>query len=573
MAAFSPSESPAITVKEVDLSGFVPNVQSTTGAFVGNFRWGPAKKATLVDTEATLAEKFGSPTTTGAVDFLSAAQFLRYSSAMFVVRELTSAAKNATSSTTVVTNVNNKDHWDEVKSAFGADSGDTNVGAWIGKWAGALGNSLKAEISTAAGFAAWAYKGEFDAAPGTSAYASARGGSNDECHIVVVDEDGEISGTVGTVLERFAFVSMASDAKAADGTNNYAADVVNSASEYVWLAHWDGDLSTMSNAGTAASGTAFGNPSAAISKSLTGGADSAALTTAEVATGFDLYQDTDTIQVDFLIAPGMANASDQATVVNDLAGIAGVTRKDCIVVTSPDRAAVVNNSTPVASSVTTAAGFNSSSYIVVDNNYLKVYDKFNDQYVFIPAASTTAGVMAATDANAAPWFSPAGQRRGQYFGVTALAYSPTKSQRDTLYKAGVNPVANIPGQGILLFGDKTFLNRPSAFDRVNVRRLFLVMERAIASAARNVMFEFNDEFTRAEFTNIVEPFLREIQGRRGITDFKVVCDSTNNGPSVVDRNEFIANIFVKPARSINYVTLNFVAVRTGVDFEEVAGTV
>ena len=573
MAAFSPSESPAITVKEVDLSGFVPNVQSTTGAFVGNFRWGPAKKATLVDTEATLAEKFGSPTTTGAVDFLSAAQFLRYSSAMFVVRELTSAAKNATSSSTVVTNVNNKDHWDEIKSAFGADSGDTNVGAWIGKWAGALGNSLKAEICTAAGFAAWAYKGEFDAAPGTSAYASARGGSNDECHIAVVDEDGEISGTVGTVLERFAFVSMASDAKAADGTNNYAADVVNSASEYVWLAHWDGDLSTMSNAGTAAAGTAFGNPSAAITKSLTGGVDSAALTTAEVATGFDLYQDTDTIQVDFLIAPGMANASDQATVVNDLAGIAGVTRKDCIVVTSPDRAAVVNNSTPVASSVTTAAGFNSSSYIVVDNNYLKVYDKFNDQYIFIPAASTTAGVMAATDANAAPWFSPAGQRRGQYFGVTALAYSPTKSERDTLYKAGLNPVANIPGQGILLFGDKTFLNRPSAFDRVNVRRLFLVMERAIASAARNVMFEFNDEFTRAEFTNIVEPFLREIQGRRGITDFKVVCDSTNNGPSVVDRNEFIANIFVKPARSINYVTLNFVAVRTGVDFEEVAGTV
>jgi len=573
MAAFSPSESPAITVKEVDLSGFVPNVQSTTGAFVGNFRWGPAKKATLVDTEATLAEKFGSPTTTGAVDFLSAAQFLRYSSAMFVVRELTSAAKNATSSTSVVTNVNNKDHWDEVKGAFGADSGDTNVGAWIGKWAGALGNSLKAEICTAAGFAAWAYKGEFDAAPGTSAYAAARSGGGDECHVVVVDEDGEISGTVGTVLERFAFVSMASDAKAADGTNNYAADVVNSSSEYVWLAHWDGDLSTMSNAGTAAAGTTFGNPSAAISKSLTGGVDSAALTTTEVATGFDLYQDTDTIQVDFLIAPGMANASDQATVVNDLAGIAGTTRKDCIVVTSPDRAAVVNNSTPVTSSVTTAAGFNSSSYVVVDNNYLKVYDKFNDQYVFIPAASTTAGVMAATDANAAPWFSPAGQRRGQYFGVTALAYSPTKSERDTLYKAGLNPVANIPGQGILLFGDKTFLNRPSAFDRVNVRRLFLVMERAIAAAARNVMFEFNDEFTRAEFTNIVEPFLREIQGRRGITDFKVVCDSTNNGPSVIDRNEFIANIFVKPARSINYVTLNFVAVRTGVDFEEVAGTV
>lgn len=573
MAAFSPSESPAITVKEVDLSGFVPNVQSTTGAFVGNFRWGPAKKATLVDTEATLAEKFGSPTATGAVDFLSAAQFLRYSSAMYVVRELTSAAKNATSSSSVVTNVNNNDHWDEVKSTFGAGSGETNVGAWIAKWAGALGNSIKVEICTAAGFTAWAYKGEFDAAPGTSAFASARGGSNDECHIVVVDEDGEISGTVGTVLERFAFVSMASDAKAADGTSNYAADVVNNSSSYVWLAHWDGDLSTLTHAGTAASGKAFGNPNAAISKSLTGGVDSAALATAQVATGFDLFEDTDTIQVDFLIAPGMASAADQRTVVNDLAGIAGTTRKDCVVVTSPDRAAVVNNSTPVTATTTTVTGFNSSSYVVVDNNYLKVYDKFNDQYVFIPAASTTAGVMAATDANAAPWFSPAGQRRGQYFGVTALAYSPTKAERDTLYKAGVNPVANIPGQGILLFGDKTFLDRPSAFDRVNVRRLFLVMERAIAAAARNVMFEFNDEFTRAEFVNIVEPFLREIQGRRGITDFKVVCDATNNGSSVVDRNEFIANIFVKPARSINYVTLNFVAVRTGVDFEEVAGTV
>ena len=573
MAAFSPSESPAITVKEVDLSGFVPNVQSTTGAFVGDFRWGPAKKATLVDSEATLAEKFGSPTATGAVDFLSAAQFLRYSSAMFVVRELTSAAKNATSSSSVVTNVNNRDHWETVKASFGADSGDTNVGAWIAKWAGALGNSLKVDICTAAGFAAWAYKGEFDAAPGTSAYASARTGSGDECHVVVVDEDGEFSGTVGTVLERFAFVSMASDAKATDGTSNYALDVINSGSNYVWLAHWDGDLTTLSNAGTAASGTTFGNPSAAISKSLTGGVDSGSLATAQVATGFDLFEDTDTIQVDFLIAPGMASSGDQVTVVNDLTGIAGTTRRDCVVVTSPDRAAVVNNATPVTATTTTVGSFNSSSYLIVDNNYLKVYDKYNDQYVFIPAASTTAGVMAATDANAAPWFSPAGQRRGQYFGVTALSYSPTKTERDTLYKAGVNPVANIPGQGILLFGDKTFLNRPSAFDRVNVRRLFLVMERAIAAAARNVMFEFNDEFTRAEFVNIVEPFLREIQGRRGITDFKVVCDATNNGAAVVDRNEFIANIFVKPARSINYVTLNFVAVRTGVDFEEVAGTV
>ena len=204
---------------------------------------------------------------------------------------------------------------------------------------------------------------------------------------------------------------------------------------------------------------------------------------------------------------------------------------------------------------------------------MKVYDKYNDEYVFIPAASSTAGLMASTDFTSAPWFSPAGSRRGQYLGVTSLAYSATKSQRDTLYKASVNPIVNLPGQGILLYGDKTKLGRPSAFDRINVRRLFLVMERAIKQAAQGVMFEFNDEFTRAEFVNIVEPFLREIKGRRGISDFRVVCDETNNTADVIDNNSFVASIFVKPARSINYVTLNFVAVRTGVDFEEVVGIV
>ena len=223
--------------------------------------------------------------------------------------------------------------------------------------------------------------------------------------------------------------------------------------------------------------------------------------------------------------------------------------------------------------MTTANALTNSSYLVLDANYLKVYDKFNDQFIEIPASSSTAGIMAATDRDRAPWFSPAGQRRGTYLGVTAINYVPTKAQRDTLYKAGANPVANIPGQGIVLFGDKTKLARPSAFDRINVRRLFLVLERAISRAAETVIFEFNDEFTRAEFVNIIEPLLREVQGRRGITDFRVVCDETNNTTAVIDANEFKASIFIKPARSINYVTLNFVAVRTGVEFEEVVGTV
>ena len=202
-----------------------------------------------------------------------------------------------------------------------------------------------------------------------------------------------------------------------------------------------------------------------------------------------------------------------------------------------------------------------------------MYNKYTDKYVFIPAAAATAGVMASTDLVAAPWFSPAGSRRGQYFGVTSLAYNATKTQRDQLYKASINPIVNLPGQGILLYGDKTKLGRPSAFDRINVRRLFLVVERAIKGAAQNVMFEFNDEFTRAEFVNIVEPFLREIKGRRGITDFRVVCDETNNTSDIIDNNQFVASVFIKPARSINYVTLNFVAVRTGVDFDEVVGLV
>jgi phage tail sheath protein FI len=580
MAIFSPSESPAIVVKEIDLTGVVPNVQSTTGAFVGNFRWGPVRQATLVDTETTLASTFATPSTTNAADFLSAAYYLRYSSSLFVVREIDSSAYNANAAGLGTVVVRNKDHFDSLDGTFGSDSGDTNTGAWVARFPGALGNSLQVSIcpvgsdSSGTYFSQWTYVAQFDGAPGTSAYASARSGSNDECHVVVIDQDGLFTGTPGTILERYAFVSLASDAKNADGSTNYIKDVINNGSSYIYLATFEGTLGPLTNAGTAAASTTYSaSATEAITTSLTAGADSGTLGTAQYATGFDLFEDADTITVDFLIAPGLAAAASQVTVVNDLVSIAGTTRKDCVVITSPNREAVVNAATPVATSIITTDQFTRSSYLVVSNNYLKVYDKYNDQYIFIADASSVAGIMAASDLSAAPWFSPAGQRRGAVLGVTGLAYSATKSERDTLYKAGVNPIANIPGQGTLLFGDKTFLARPSAFDRINVRRLFLVMERAIAIAARNVMFEFNDEFTRAEFVNIVEPFLREIQGRRGITDFRVVCDETNNTPAVVDRNEFIANIFIKPARSINYVTLNFVAVRTGVDFEEVVGTV
>jgi hypothetical protein len=578
MALFSPSESPAIVVKEVDLTGGVPNVQSTTGAIVGNFLWGPVEERVLVANEAGLIEAFAAPNSVNTVDFHSASYFLRYSNALFVAR-VGDSAENAyvrgpsiLDSAVLESNViKNATTFEQV-----AASKDALGYTWIAKYPGALGNSLQVSyvtaIDSAGAFTAWPFATSFDGRPGTSTFATSQGATsaNDEIHVAVIDQDGQFSGTRGTVLEIYPYMSLASNAKRTDGTSTYLKDVINTTSNYVYLAGFDTTFDSL--AGSSLTSTTQFYKSGSHTFSFDSGRDlgrDASLS--ELLTGYDLFEDKDTVTLDFLIAAQRTNRTDATTLVNDLVSTAQSTRKDCIVVTSPARTDVVNSSTPVTSSVTTADTFTGSSYLVVDNNYLKVYDKFNDQYIYIPAASSTAGVMAASDLNTAPWFSPAGARRGQYLGITGLSYSPTKAERDTLYKAGINPIANIPGQGVLLFGDKTKLNRPSAFDRINVRRLFLILERAIAIAARNTLFEFNDEFTRAEFVNIVEPFLREVKGRRGITDFRVICDETNNTPEVIDRNEFIANIFIKPARSINYITLNFVAVRTGVDFEEVAG--
>jgi len=587
MALGTPSESPAVVVKEIDLTGGVPNVQSTTGAIVGNFRWGPVAQRVLVDNEATLVDNFATPDSANTIDFHSAQYFLRYSSALQVVREATSAAKNSRSiigqaaadsdGSLPTPTVKNETDFNSQLSTL-----TSNSHTFVAKYPGDLGNSIRVSIcpadsSSATTFSGWAYQNEFDKSPLTSTYASNRAATFDEMHAVVIDQEGKFTGTKGTVLETFPFVSVGKDAKNPDGTNNFAKDVINERSEYVWMAGFDASFIAAGAGTDIDSGDNFRLSSPTTSDhAFTKGVNSPALTTSEFLSGFDLFEDENQVEVDFLIAPGMTNSTDQATVVNDLVSTAQSLRKDCIVLASPARDDVVNVSsaaTAVTNVVATANTFTNSSYLVADNNYLKVYDKYNDQFIHIPAASSTAGICAATDLDRAPWFSPAGQRRGGYLGITGLAYTPNKSQRDTLYKADVNPIANIPGQGTILYGDKTMLGRPSAFDRVNVRRLFLVLERAIGRAAQQVLFEFNDEFTRAEFVNIVEPVLREVKGRRGITDFRVVCDETNNTAAIVDRNEFIANIFIKPARSINYVTLNFVAVRTGVDFEEVVGTV
>lgn len=580
--AILPSESPAITVREVDLSGIVPAVTSSTGAIAGDFNWGPVDQPVLIGNEAELVNVFGSPTLvvdSNNIDFLSAATFLKYSTSCQVVRAIDASvhlnAVDSDAGSAVL--VRNATEWAEDQS------GGTAVGI-AAKYPGSAGNSLEVSVcpwsaSSDSAFDNWAYKGLFDGAPSTSTFVSSRSAdsatAHDEVHVAVIDKGGRFTGTPGTVLETFPFCSLATDAKDATGSSIFALDVINNKSSYLW-ANRVGDAGKPVNVEAANFTTSTVTDRDVYTKGLLGGAQSA-VTLAGTAYSTALanaFNDADQIQVDMVILPSLATAVEQQTLVsNVLTDVANI-RKDCVVVTSPNRTAVVDIQSG-ATITTNITSFNSalpsSSYLVVDNNFLKVFDKYNDKYTYIPAAAGTAGLMASTDNVAAPWFSPAGTRRGQYFGSSAIAWSATKSQRDTLYKQGVNPIVNLPGQGIILFGDKTRLARPSAFDRINVRRLFLTMERAIKGAAESVMFEFNDEFTRAEFVNIVEPFLREIKGRRGITDFRVVCDETNNTPQIIDTNQFVADIFVKPARSINYVTLSFVAVRTGVDFEEVVG--
>ena len=411
----------------------------------------------------------------------------------------------------------------------------------------------------------WRYYDLFDRAPGTSPYAQSVSGVNDELHIVVIDEDGGITGTKGEVLETFAAASKASDAKTPQGDTNYYPDVVyNKSNNVYWMDH----NSSGTNWGSAAAGITFTDVTAVSDVSLVNGSDGSAQTDGQKKTAFEKFADGETVDVSLLIA-----GSCTATHIDNLKTIAE-NRKDCVVFASPERSDVVavnDSNTQTTNVIDFYNAIGSSSYVVFDSGYKYQYDRYADVYRYVPLNGDVAGLCARTDLIADSWFSPAGLNRGIVRGAVKLAYNPTKTQRDDLYRARVNPVSTFPGSGTVLFGDKTALSAPSAFDRINVRRLFITLEKAISTASKFQLFEFNDEFTRANFRNIVEPFLREVQGRRGITDFLVVCDETNNTGDVIDRNEFVAEIFIKPARSINFITLQFVATRTGVSFDEVAG--
>jgi len=737
--------SPGVNTSEIDLTTIVPGISSIDAGFAGCFRWGPVNDVTLIDSEDLLVETFQSPDANTYISFLTAANFLTYSSALHVVRTSNTAMKNASASGTVVL-ISNTSHY---QATYSEQEGSpvTAQGDWCAKWGGDLGNSLKvslcgptranlasgntvvagnsdvtltgtvavhvsdksitgtntlfgtelrvgdvitlcsntfviatitsntagtvdrdpttgaisaaatvrykrspfaepsrnmlgtvavtANVATVTATVAtagahnstsftrqytagdiikingeerrvkavtntssmtvnlaftntasaqthsrtWEYAGIFDKEPVTTEHTAAKGGAlYDEVHVVVVDEDGEWTGTRETGLETYTGLSVALGAKNDDGTSAYYVDAINRKSKYVWWMDHDalGDAATAAGLlqvawGTTANSTAVYASHGASgnlikTQSLTGGVDGSAPSDSDKITSFNKFKDAEEVDIG-LIFGGEASA----TVALQLIAVAEG-RKDCVAFLSPEQSDVVNSEGTEADNVIDFRNsLGSTSYAVLDSGWKYQYDKYNDVYRYIPLNGDTAGVTAATEANRDAWFSPAGFNRGNFRNVIKLPFNPRKSERDTLYKNSINPVVTFMGDGTVLFGDKTLLAKPSAFDRINVRRLFFILEKAISRFARAQLFEFNDAFTRAQFVGAVEPFLRNVQGRDGITAFKVVCDDSNNTGDVIDRNEFIGDIYVKPNRSINFIQLNFVAVRSGVDFSEVVG--
>jgi phage tail sheath protein FI len=564
--------SPGVEVNEIDLTNVVPAVSTSIGAYAGVFDWGPVEDIVTVGSEKGLRQSFAEPDSTTAPYFYPAAQFLQYSNTLRVVRAETTGMLNSTPDGAGLL-IKNESDYDTKTFSSGQE--------FIAKYPGSKGNAITVAVaSSATAFEATGfdeYRRLFDFAPGTTEYAEGRGVENDELHVIVIDRTGDITGTAGTVLETWQGLSQASDARTSAGASNYYRDVINSGSEYVWVG---AASSNLSNSGdptnsdqltTDSSGTFYETFDSVERYDLSGGttAISGGVDVADVMAAYDLFEDAETVDVNLIIGAPAAE-TDDVTLANYLIAIAEG-RRDVVAFVSPAISRTVNNITATEDVIAWADQLTSSSYAVFDSTALYVYDKYNDVYRWVNAAGTVAGLCAFTDNVQDPWFSPAGFNRGQLRGVTRIAMNPKKAQRDDLYKARVNPIVAFPGQGIVLYGDKTALAKPSAFDRINVRRLFITLEKAISTAAKFQLFELNDEFTRAQFRNLVEPFLRDVQGRRGVTDFQVVCDDTNNTPEVIDSNRFVADIYIKPARSINFITLNFIAVRTGVEFSEIAG--
>jgi len=568
--------SPGVNTSEVDLTTVVPAISSSTGAIAGVFQWGPVNEIRQISNELELVSNYGRPDTNTATSFFTAANFLAYSNDLRVCRAANTTSYNAFAPLASqdlfagnTTQIKNEAAY-ETSTVY--TSGVVNT-MFAARYPGSMGNSLKVELfanSNTTLWNSWAYSSLFDNKPGTSHFVSVNfnAAANDELHLVVIDEDGKFTGSPGTVLEKFTGLSKATNAKDETGQSIYYKNYILRNSKYILWSGTPEDAAGATTTWDVAANTTHiftqtaGNDTAF---SFVGGTDQSVPDSA-LNTAYDLFSDVENIDISLLLT-----AAHSAAVAGHAVDLVEG-RRDCVVFVSPTLA---NTTSATASTDITnyrnVALNKSSSYAVMDSGWKYQYDKYNDIYRWMPLNGDIAGLCARTDNDRDPWFSPAGLTRGQIKNVIKLSYNPNKSNRDTLYKAGVNPVVSSPGEGTYLFGDKTLLGRPSAFDRINVRRLFIVLEKSISKAAKSSLFEFNDEFTRAQFVNLVEPFLRTVQGRRGIYDYRVVCDSTNNTAEVIDRNEFVGDIYIKPAKSINFIQLNFVAVRTGVAFEEIVG--
>jgi hypothetical protein len=625
--------SAGVSVSEVDLTTVIPSTSTSTGAFAGPFSWGPVNEVITISDETRLADRFSTPTSSNYEYWFSAANFLAYSNSLRIVRAAnTTSTLNATANGAGILIENNTDYelnhstantqngpftakWagdigNSLKvsicpttSAFSSNLTSTSAVTCNATSAGAttinvtgvatanlvVGDLISYDdgvsyvrvtnltatsigVGTAVGTGGivagtailrkWEYADQFGIAPGTSDYATSVGATNDELHVIVIDEDGKFTGAANTVVEKWAFVSKASDAKSNDGSSNYYKNVINDKSRYIW---WTGHQPGGTNWGTAAAGLTFTQINSNFTASLSAGADGT-INNADIIAGYNQFANPDSVDVGLIISgPG-----NQTTVTSMISLVEN--RGDCVLFISPTKASAVDNAgDEVTDIIAYRDNLASSSYVVMDSGWKYQYDKYNDVYRWVPLNGDIAGLCARTDLERDPWYSPGGFSRGQIRNSIKLSWNPTQTERDDLYIKGVNPVVTFPGEGTVLFGDKTMLSKPSAFDRINVRRLFIALEKTISRASRSSLFEFNDQFTRAQFVSIVEPYLRDVQGRRGITDFRVVCDETNNTAEVIDRNEFRGDIYIKPARSINYIQLNFVAVRTGVSFEEIVG--
>lgn len=654
MSVFT-QQSPGVETREIDLTNIVGTAGAAGGAFAGNFHWGPVEEITTVTQAQELEAQFGKPTDDNYVDWFSAFNFLAYTGDLKLVRAADEDAINADDSGTGVL-VKNRQHFDVVASGAATSN-------FIARYPGALGNSLSIAACDANSWSAWEYKNEFDFAPGTSEYAASVGASFDEMHLVVVDSQGLFSGVVGAVLERYAFVSKATDSKGPNNEPNYYVNVINRTSPYVYALRpldtgltdpTDGtiDSATVGAGGTGyvtaptvtiaappaggvqATATAavtagavtsititnpgsgylsapaitFGGPgtgatATAVMNTLTGadwgtalvvagvptvysvlttdyaadlsgGANSTAVTANELIAALDLFENAEQVDASLLFLGDAGGDSSHTAVVQHAIDNISERRLDILTFFSPKLSDVLNKtqSAATASAIATRNAIGrSSSYAVMDSGWKFQYDVYNDKYRWIPLNADIAGLCALVDNTSDPWISPGGYTKGRIRNVVTLAFNPNKAARDALYKVGVNPVVTFNVDGTILYGDKTLLGKNSAFSQIGIRRLFILLRKTISNAAKYFLFEQNNRFTRASFVNMVEPYMREYQGRGGVDDFRVRCDETNNTPQIVMNRQFIGDIFIKPVYSINWIQLNFVAVRQDVAFDEVVG--